>query len=91
VGGIFKKAIGGVEGRVIRGMRGIRMDDEEEEITRKEVRRAVRKIKEEKLQEGMRYRGRCGNTEGRGWRGTYEKFTRRYGKGRSGLMSGTRV
>jgi len=44
----FKKALGEVEGRVIRGMRGVRMDDEEEEITREEIRRAVRKIKEGK-------------------------------------------
>jgi len=42
----FKKALGGVEERVVRGMRGVRMDDEEEEITREEIRRAVRKVKE---------------------------------------------
>jgi len=45
----FKKALGGVKDR---GMSGVRMDDEEEEITRKEVRRAVRKVKEEKAAGG---------------------------------------
>jgi len=48
----FKKTLGEVERRVIRGRRGIRMDNEEEEITKEEVRRAVRKVKEGKAAGG---------------------------------------
>jgi len=84
----FKKTLGGVVGRVVREMRGVRMDDEEEEITREEVRGAVRKAKEGKAAGGDEIPGRHGNMEGRGWRVTYGKFARGYGKGKSGLMSG---
>jgi len=48
----FKRILGGVGRRMIRRMRGDRKDDEEEEITRGEV-KEVKRLREEKAIGGV--------------------------------------
>jgi len=76
----FKGVLGGVGGRMVRGRRGDRRRDEEEEITRGEVRAAVKDGRGERPQEGMDCQERYGSTGGIGWRSMCGKFVTGYGE-----------
>jgi len=85
----FMGLLGGVEGRVVRGMRGERKGDVGG-ITRKEVRRAIRRVKVGKAVGGMGFPEKYGGLEGKGWK-EWGRYAIEYGKGRSGLRTGMRV
>lgn len=80
----FMGIMGGVEKKVIRGIRKGREKHEEEEIEKNEVRRAIRKIKDQKTMGNVRDTG--GGLEVR--RTGFKKFVIGYEEGKDGQNSG---
>lgn len=88
----FTRQLGGVEGRVI-GKGGERrggVDDEEEELEREEVRRAIRRIKNGKAAgRGMVF-WKYGNTREKRWKIGCGNSATGFGRGRDGRRHGRR-
>lgn len=82
--------LGGVDWRVRKGDRREGREDEEEEISREEMRKVIKNLREEKAVGGMAYQMKCGNMGGVRWRNGYGKYAIRYGGGRDGRRSGGR-
>lgn len=69
----FKRLLGGVEGKVIRGEKGEkRGEDSKRELSRRKIKEAIGKLKDGKAAGWTKYLGRCGSTEGKrqkdGWK-----------------------
>jgi hypothetical protein len=85
----FRRLLGGVEERVVKG-EGRRRTGEERGISRGEIRGTIRRIRDGKAAGIDGIPGRCENTGERSWRNGYGNFARGYGMGRDGRRNGKR-